>query len=152
MSNTYEVVKDVRIKATPETIFPFFTDPEKMVQWKGTSVDLDAKPGGVYRCLVQGQHQAAGEYVTVDPPHRVVFTFGWEVEGNPIAPGSTTIEITLTPDGDETVVKLRHYGLPDEKACVDHGIGWQHYLDRLAIASTGGDAGPDVNGPDGAHA
>jgi uncharacterized protein YndB with AHSA1/START domain len=134
----------MRIKATPETIFPFFTDPEKMIQWKGASADLDPTPGGKYRCVMQNKFIALGEYVVVDPPHRVVFTFGWDVEGNPITPGSTTVEVTLTPDGDETIVQLRHSGLPDEQARIDHGLGWQHYLERLAIAATGGNAGPDL--------
>ena len=74
---------------------------------------------------------------------KVVFTFGWEQEGNPIPPGSTTVEITLHPEGDKTRVRLVHRGLPDD-AVSDHGEGWDHYLGRLAIAATGGDAGPDV--------
>jgi len=143
VADVRDVVKEMRIKATPETIFPFFTDPEKMMQWKGKA-DLDPKPGGQYRCVMQSDYVALGEYVTVDPPRRVVFTFGWDVEGNPIAPGSTTVEVTLTPDGDETIVQLRHSGLPDEQACIDHGRGWVHYLERLAIAAPGGDAGPDL--------
>lgn len=29
------VQQEVRIAARPETIFPFFTDPEKMKRWQG---------------------------------------------------------------------------------------------------------------------
>jgi uncharacterized protein YndB with AHSA1/START domain len=143
VADANELVKEIRIKATPETIFPFFTDPQKMMQWKGTSVELDPSPGGIYRSELYNGFVSSGEYVSLDPPHRVVFTFGWEVEGNPITPGSTTVEVTLTPDGDETIVRLCHSGLPDEQARIDHGRGWDHYLDRLAIAAVGGDAGPD---------
>jgi uncharacterized protein YndB with AHSA1/START domain len=32
---------------------------------------------GIYRVDVEG-HVARGEYVEVDPPRRVVFTWGWE--------------------------------------------------------------------------
>ena len=56
-----------------------------------------------------------------------------------------------SPDGEKTRVRLVHRGLPDD-AVSDHGSGWAHYLDRLAIASSGGDAGPDGEpgpGPDG---
>ena len=35
-----------------------------------------------------------------------------------------------------------HRGLPDG-AVGDHTSGWDHYLERLAIAASGGDAGPD---------
>jgi uncharacterized protein YndB with AHSA1/START domain len=96
----------------------------------------------VYRVLVAGQHQSAGEYVEVEPMKKVVFTFGWEQEGHPIPPGSTTIEITLQPEGDKTRVRLVHRGLPDD-AVDNHGSGWAHYLQRLAVRVSGGDPGPD---------
>jgi hypothetical protein len=41
-----------------------------------------------------------------------------------------------------------HRGLPDD-AVSDHGDGWTHYLSRLAIATTGGHAGPDIPPSDG---
>ena len=43
---------------------------------------------------------------------KVVFTFGWEEKDHPIPPGSTTVEITLHPEGDKTRVRLVHRGLP----------------------------------------
>ena len=43
----------------------------------------------------------------------------------------------------KTRVRLVHSGLPED-AVSDHGDGWAHYLDRLAIVTTGGDAGADV--------
>ncbi len=57
---------------------------------------------------------------------------------NPIRPGSTTVEITLEPDGDKTRFRLRHHGLPED-AVGDHTHGWTHYQDRLALAAEGGD-------------
>ena len=68
---------------------------------------------------------------------KVVFTFGWDQAGHPIPPGSTTIEISLHPEGEKTLVRLVHRGLPDD-AVSDHGQGWAHYLGRLAITATGG--------------
>jgi hypothetical protein len=35
-----------------------------------------------------------------------------------------------------------HRGLPAE-AVGDHTGGWGHYLERLAVVSSGADAGPD---------
>ena len=138
-----ELVREIMIDATPDTIWPFLTDPERHVEWLGTVAEIDPQPGGVYRVLVGGQHQSAGEYVEVVPMERVVFTFGWEQEGHPIPPGSTTIEISLLPEGDKTLVRLVHRGLPDD-AVSDHGQGWAHYIGRLAIAATGGSAGADI--------
>jgi uncharacterized protein YndB with AHSA1/START domain len=138
-----ELVREIMIDATPETIWPFLTEPTKHVEWLGTTAEIDPRPGGAYRVLVGGQHPSLGEYVEVEPFEKVVFTFGWDEPGHPIPPGSTTIEISLHPEGDKTRVRLVHRGLPDD-ALGDHGEGWQHYLGRLAIAATGGNPGPDT--------
>jgi uncharacterized protein YndB with AHSA1/START domain len=138
-----ELIREVMIDAKPETIWPFLVDRDKHVLWVGTSAEIDPRPGGTHRVLVAGQHQSAGEFLEIVPNEKVVFTFGWEEEGHPIPPGSTTIEIALLPDGDKTRVRLTHRGLPAD-AVDDHGTGWAHYLERLAIAATGGDAGADV--------
>ena len=83
---------EIHIAAPPETVFSFFTDPEKMVRWMGIAADLDARPGGLYRVDINGRDVARGEYVVVEPPSRVVIAFGWEGEDeNPVPPGSTTL-------------------------------------------------------------
>ena len=142
-----ELVREIMIDATPETIWPFLTEADKHVQWEGTEAELDPRPGGIYRVLVAGQYQGAGEFVEVVPTERLVFTFGWDQEGNPIPPGSTTVEITLRAEGSKTRLRLVHSGLPDE-AVEPHVQGWTHYLDRLAQRAAGGDPGPD-SGPGG---
>jgi uncharacterized protein YndB with AHSA1/START domain len=138
-----ELMREVVMDASPATIFPFLIDPAHHVQWMGTEAELDPTPGGDYRVLVQGVHPGVGTFIEVVPETKVVFTFGWDEPGHPIPAGSTEVEITLHPDGDKTRVRLVHRGLPDN-AVRDHTSGWGHYLDRLAIASSGGEAGPDV--------
>jgi uncharacterized protein YndB with AHSA1/START domain len=135
------VTREVRIKATPETIFEFFTDPGKMTRWKGVDAELEPQPGGRYRVNVTGRDVAVGEYVEIDPPRRVVFTWGWEGDPN-LPPGASTVEITLTPDGDETVVTLTHRDLP-EPALAGQTEGWEHFLPRLVEAAEGRDPGAD---------
>ena len=136
------IEQEVRVAARPEIVFSFFVDPARMLQWKGISAELDSRPGGIYRVDVTGEDVARGEYTEVVPYSRVVFTWGWESEGSPVPPGSSTVEVTLTPDGDGTLVRLRHSGLP-ENASADHAEGWAHYLARLATVAGGGDPGPD---------
>jgi uncharacterized protein YndB with AHSA1/START domain len=141
-----ELVREILIDASPETIWPFLVEPERHVEWLGTVADIDPRPGGAYRVLVQGKHQSVGDYVEVVPNERVVFTFGWDQEGNPITPGSTTVEISLHPEDGKTLVRLAHRGLPAD-AVNDHTHGWDHYLTRLGAAAIGTDPGPDVDGP-----
>lgn len=136
------VEQEVRIKAKPETVFAFFIDPKKMVRWKGLAAQLDPKPGGIYRVDVTGRDIARGEYKEVVPFQKVVFTWGWEGVGHPVPPGSTTVEVTLTAAGDETIVRLRHYGL-SQAVSGQHDQGWAHYMSRLVVAASGGDPGPD---------
>jgi len=137
-----ELVREIVIDATPETIWPFLTDAGKVVEWMGAA-EIDARPGGIYRvALGGGEHQSAGEFVEVVANEKVVFTFGWEEKSHPIPAGSTTIEISLHPEGDKTRVRLVHAGLPAD-AVDDHGNGWAHYLERLSVVATGGDPGPD---------
>jgi uncharacterized protein YndB with AHSA1/START domain len=139
---TDDVELSVRIDAHPETVFAYFTDPERMVAWMGLSAEVDARVGGQYRVRVNRGGVAIGEYVEIVPPARIVWTWGWE--GNTeVPPGSSTVEVTLTADGDATIVRLRHSGLPDDTWFGKHNEGWGHYVARLAVAAAGGDPGPD---------
>ena len=131
---------EVRVEAPPETVFSFFTDPAKTLQWMGTDAALDPRPGGVFRVNVTGRETAIGEYVEVTPHERIVMTWGWD--NGPITPGSTRVEIDFIPDGNATLVRLRHFGL-DAEGRASHAEGWGHYLDRLVIAGAGRDPGPD---------
>ncbi len=131
--------REIYIQARAETIFAFFIDPEKLIRWKGLQATLDPQPGGLYRVDINGQDVARGEYVEVTPYTRVVFTWGWEGAHSPLPPGASTVEITLTPAGAGTRVRLRHLGLPTLEARQSHAIGWDYFLPRL-IASLEGRA------------
>jgi uncharacterized protein YndB with AHSA1/START domain len=138
-----ELTCEILIDASPAAIFPFLVDPEQHVRWMGTTAALDPRAGGEYRVLCGGAHPAVGSFVDMVPDEKVVFTFGWDEPDHPIPAGSTEVEIVLVPDGDKTIVRLTHRGLP-ESAVGDHSGGWTHYLSRLEVAATGGDPGPDV--------
>ncbi len=97
----------------------------------GVGAELDPRPGGQVRIDVDGEHIAMGEFREVDPPHRVVMTWGWE-NNSAVPPGSTTVEITLTADGPGTILRLRHFGLPDETERRNHRAGWNQYTGKLA--------------------
>jgi uncharacterized protein YndB with AHSA1/START domain len=142
-STLHSVVREVRIAASPEIIWSFLVEPDKVTRWEGVAAVLDPRPGGEMRIDMHGDRNIAlGEFRTVEPYERLSFTWGWD--GNDgLPPGSTLVEITLTPDGDETVLRLEHRELPTDEAAVQHGEGWAHYLGRLGVAAAGGDPGPD---------
>jgi uncharacterized protein YndB with AHSA1/START domain len=136
------------IRARPATVFSFFTDRDRWLSWQGISAEIDARPGGVFRMNVRGDGIASGRFTVVEPHHRIAFTWGWEGEGSPVPPGSSTVEITLVADADDcTLLTLVHSGLPFPALDV-HRDGWNHYLDRLSVRSAGGEPGPDTSGDD----
>ena len=138
------IERELTIGARPETVWEFLVDPEKAVRWMGRSVAIDPRPGGEYRVDVISGDTALGEVVEVDPPRRLVLTWGWMVGvRSSVPPGSTTVEFELVPDGDGTLLRFRHDRLPDADAFAAHAHGWDHYLERLEIAAAGGDPGRD---------
>ncbi|HVV74506.1 MAG TPA: SRPBCC domain-containing protein [Mycobacteriales bacterium] len=119
----------IRIAASPATVFPYLIEPDLMVQWIGEWADLTPEPGGTF-ALDINKTPVRGEYVEVDPPRRVVFT--WGVPGRDLMPpGSTSVEIMLTEVGGETLVELFHRDLPAEER-PGHLEGWTGMLARLA--------------------
>lgn len=141
------VRREVEIAASPDTVWQFLVDPEKCVRWWGTSIRFDGRVGGGYRIDISPGQVVSGELVALEPPRLLVYTFGWEAGSDElmatVPPGSTTVEIELLPVGAGTLVRLLHRDLPDADSATAHGGGWQHYLDRLAVAAPGGDPGPD---------
>ena len=144
--NDPEVLEvSVHIAALPETEFPYFTDPARYVLWMGAQAELEPRPGGVYRVTMRDGVQASGEFLEVDPPRRLVFSWGWNHD-HAVSPGSTRVEVTLAEEDGGTRVVLRHAGLPDTDQRSHHRGGWEIYLGRLVLSATGQDPGSDPNG------
>lgn len=136
------VRREISIEARPETVWQFLVDPDKATRWMGGAATLDPRPGGEYRVEVLSGNIASGEFVELDPPRRAVWTWGWEAGVSSVGPGESTVEVELVPAGDGTTLQLTHT-LRSADEAERHGVGWDHYLPRLAIAATGGDPGRD---------
>jgi uncharacterized protein YndB with AHSA1/START domain len=137
-----QIVRDLKIAATPEQVFAYLTDPEKLTKWQASSASIDLRVGGEYSMSVAGGHIARGSFTEIDSPRRLAYTFGWDGH-DVVPPGASVIEITLERDGDYTLLHFVHSGLPTEEEIASHTHGWAHYLPRLEIAASGGDPGPD---------
>jgi uncharacterized protein YndB with AHSA1/START domain len=121
----------VRIAAPPEAVFPYFTDPRLMVTWIGERAELDAQPGGTF-AVDFGGVVARGAYLAVEPPRRVVFT--WGIPGDAtFPPGTSTVEVMLAADDGDTIVTLTHRDLPAEHE-PSHLEGWERRLGALGAA------------------
>jgi uncharacterized protein YndB with AHSA1/START domain len=111
----------------------------------GQTAEFEPRAGGLYRVDVIPGNTAVGEFVELEPPRRLVFTWGWEPGGvdKAVPSGSSTVEIELTPTETGTTLRFVHSGLPSAEAAQSHAHGWDHYLPRLVTVAGGGDAGVD---------
>jgi len=133
------VIHEITLPAPAEQVFDMFTDPRQLVRWIGLSADLQAQPGGRFRFEVMPGQFCEGQYVIIERPRRLVFTWGWTDPGFGLSPGTSRVEVALTPIGDDglrTRLRLVHTGLAGELGLL-HDDGWSRFLARLAAATAG---------------
>ena len=148
----------MHVPAAPGDVFPYFTDPARYVQWMGSGAKLEPAPGGVYRIHMPDGFAAAGEFLQVEQPHRVAFSWGFAdgeaaqrtkhgrgeaASGGAMPPGSTRVTVLLEDEDGGSRLTLRHENLPSPELREAHRVAWNAYLSRLAIRAAGGDPGPD---------
>jgi len=138
-----QVQRDIVIAARPETVWELLVDPKQATRWMGMTASFDLHPGGAYRVEVIPNNVASGKFVEIDPPRRLVFTWGWESGTSTVPPGSSTVIFELERHGDGTLLHFTHRDLPNTDAAAKHAHGWEHYLERLQMCGAGGDAGVD---------
>jgi uncharacterized protein YndB with AHSA1/START domain len=155
----FTVTTSVHVAAAPEDVFSYFTDPARYVRWMGAEAKLNPVPGGVYRIRMGDGFEAAGMFTELDPPCRLVFTWGFADDEaakktkNPRAgeatsasampAGSTRVTVTFEPEGQGTRLTLTHDQLPSVELRTGHKVAWDTYLPRLVIHVAGGDPGAD---------
>ena len=147
---TWLVELEHRVVGTPNEVFEYFVDPDKFRRWQGVEVELDPRPGGAFHISSVPEVWTRGSYVVVDRPERIVITWGFESNGPSLPRGlaqvpvaSSTVEFTFRADGQDTIIRVRHSGLPTEEAQWAHEQGWRTYLPRLETLRAGGDPGED---------
>jgi uncharacterized protein YndB with AHSA1/START domain len=122
-------------KAPPETVWRGLTDSVALAAWfwparLSPRAETDVRVGGRYRIASAITRTASsaigGEYLEVQPPERLVFTWCWEGDDST---SRVTVELA---DGDEgTELSLRHDQLADEEESDARHRGWRDSLDRL---------------------
>jgi uncharacterized protein YndB with AHSA1/START domain len=121
---------EVTIAAPAEVVWAHLTTAEGLVRWVGPEASADPAPGGALRWVHPNGATVVGRFVELDPPRRLVFTYGWEDGRLGVPPGSSTVEIDLTEENGATTLRLVHHGLPPETVR-DHQRGWTYFLGQL---------------------
>jgi uncharacterized protein YndB with AHSA1/START domain len=129
------VVHELVLPASVEEVFAMFVDPALLITWIGITAELEPRPGGRFRFEVMPGQHCEGSFVTVEPPHRLVFTWGWTEPDMGVPPGSSTVEVTLSSlDRTQTRLRLVHTGLDGGAPRHLHDDGWNRFLSRLHAA------------------
>ena len=136
------------IAATPERVFRALTTPEEVVKWWGAEGvyrterwESDLRPGGKWKSYIAAPEGAemsdprtpepqtvGGEYITVDPPRLLEFT--WSPSWDGFAVTRVRYEIEPTPTGSRlTVIHSGFTGRP--QMATSHGEGWVRVIGWL---------------------
>lgn len=124
------------IRASREVVFAAWTDPESMRHWMcpgdivSADAQLDPRPGGSYRIVMKGPtgaYEHTGEYLAVEPPSKLVFTWISNSTGNQ----PTLVTVELSERGDDCELVLTHERFASADARRHHEGGWGQIVDRL---------------------
>jgi uncharacterized protein YndB with AHSA1/START domain len=135
------------VEAPPERVFSALTEPTSLQRWWGPAgfttpeVELALRVGGRYRFGMQPPDgelfHLAGEFLDIEQPNRLVYTFRWE-EPDP-DDRETVVTLSLGLAGDSTQVSLSQGDFATEARLALHRNGWMDSFEKLRrlIASGG---------------
>lgn len=136
MSTPVDLRLERVVAASPERVWEAWTTATGLAgwwwsHWPGTRYSVDLVVGGGY-LIEDGDHGVGvrGEYLEIEPPRRLVFTWVWLDDGRP---GEVErVEVTFTPEGPATRVALVHTGpWATTEPAENYAQGWAFVLDAL---------------------
>jgi uncharacterized protein YndB with AHSA1/START domain len=127
------------VPARRPRVFNALVDPTELAKWWGPkgftspAIDVDARVGGAYRIAMQPPEgdvfHLSGEFVAVDHPSLLSYTFRWE-EPTP-DDRETLVTLTLDAVDGSTNVILDHGVFSTAERLALHAQGWTDSLERL---------------------
>lgn len=147
---TVEPVRFLRMtrhfEAAPERVFDAWITPETARKWLFASpfdelyhADIDARIGGKWTITARRDgvnYTASGEYLEIDRPHRLVFTFAMLQ----FSPNSDRITVEIAPSGTGCILTFIQEGIDiaEEMRQLPPGVeggteqGWRQMFESLA--------------------
>lgn len=128
---------ELAIDAPPAVVFRLFTSVDGLLRWIAADAEVEPVPGGILRWTHENGATMAGRFIELDPPRRLVFSYGWEGDLMGLPPEASTVEIEFDERDGGTLLRLTHRGIPPD-AIEDHRRGWIVFLDHLRDAAAAG--------------
>jgi uncharacterized protein YndB with AHSA1/START domain len=129
---TSRLDRTIVIHARPATVFEFFTNDRDWASWWGAGSVIDARRGGQLLIRHPNGVEMSGEVLDLQPPDRIVFTYGY-ASGKPIPVGGSQVTIRLAAHPGGTLLQLTHE-FSDVEARDHHVQGWRYQLSLFANA------------------
>jgi len=128
------------LRATPETVYRAFTEPDAMCKWlppfgfTAKVHHMQAKVGGTFRMSFRNfssghEHGFGGEYIELQPHTRIRYTDSFD---DPALSGTIEVTIALTPVSCGTELSITQAGIPEVIPLEMCYLGWQESLRQLA--------------------
>jgi uncharacterized protein YndB with AHSA1/START domain len=137
--------------ASAEEVFDAWTNPEVLRRWWAADAawvtplaEVDLRVGGRYRLSMEDPatgttHTVGGEYLQVQRPQRLVYSWRWESnEGQP--DHTSTVAVEFLGEGERTTVVLEHTNLISPESRDQHRQGWRACLENLQARGIFADA------------
>jgi uncharacterized protein YndB with AHSA1/START domain len=117
----------VRIRATPESVYPRVASTDGIAEWFTRAVSPDYRLGGKLD-LHFGEERVSFAITELKPPSRIV----WHCTTAGNSWFDTDIVFEFEAQGDRTVVRLDHKGWPDvTDRFRDCSMSWAYFLESL---------------------
>ncbi|MFO1337173.1 MAG: SRPBCC domain-containing protein [Burkholderiaceae bacterium] len=129
------------LRAPREKVFDAFVTPALMAAWqcpRGMQVEAsaDARVGGAYRLQMKARDGSrfavTGQFVELQRPARLAYTWAWE--NMPAMPAGlrTLIEVDLVERDGGTELRMQHSGFADAASMGNHEQGWTSCFNKLS--------------------
>ena len=116
----------VVIAAPRDLVFRYFTDSERWARWWGKGSTIDPRPDGLVNITHANGVQMGGRVVEIEPPEKLVFTYGYR-SGTPIPEGGSLVTIRLADHEEGTELNLTH-AFAEASMRDEHVQGWRYQL------------------------
>jgi uncharacterized protein YndB with AHSA1/START domain len=126
-----------------DDLWSAITDPVRLARWFG-EVDGELSQRGEFRVRIADAGDRTGQVEACERPERLVVTTRETDEsyrrGQGVPPFDAVWDITLTADGDRTILVIEVRGIPLDKIAF-YGAGWQIHAENLAAYLAGQEPG-----------